>query len=106
MQNEGIIIDQVSYNEETKEITIIYPNYESSDNRRRSDLFDFLGDEDIVIANEIHPDAIVMSGDVYFLSNEDEGVLHQTGEVTLSFHSTLEDYCDSNDPFLKWYYNN
>lgn len=98
--------DNVIYNNDTNELTIIYPNY-GSENRNRGELFDYLGDFDIIIANELHPDAIIMSGDLYLFSNSDEEILSRNGSITLGLYSTLDDFIDFEDndqvSFYNWY---
>lgn len=101
--------DEIIYNHDTNELTIVFANYGTPD-RNRSELFDWLGDYDIIMANELHPDAIIMSGDIYHLTDLDEARLAKEGGVTLRFLSTLDDYIDFEDEneasFYNWYNNN
>ena len=88
-------------------ITIYYNGY-GSKNRNYSELFDFLGDFDIITASEIDVDVIVRSGEVFYFSNLDEFTLKSTSKITLERVCLLENYIDKNNKdhveFLKWYY--
>lgn len=97
--------DIVVYND--KCLTITYKNY-GDEERNYGELFDFLGDFDIVTGSEIGRDVIVMSGLIFYFTHQDEANLSRNGHVTLSEVCNLTDYIDKNNPehisFLKWYF--
>lgn len=85
-------------------ITIYYKEY-GSNNRNYGELFDFLGNFDIITASEIDSDVIVMAGEVFYFSILDEFTLKETSKVTLKKVCFLEEYISSElIEFLKWYY--
>lgn len=89
-------------------LTISYSNY-GGENRNYCQLFDFLGDFDIITANELGQDVIVMSDIIFIFSSFDEGRLKRDGIVELEAMSTLQEFIDLENPdhyeFLEWYYN-
>ncbi|WP_304065576.1 hypothetical protein [Pedobacter glucosidilyticus] len=89
-------------------LKISYPNY-GKDGRNYCELFDFLGDFDIITANEIGQDVIVMSEIVFMFSNFDEGRLKRESCIELEAISSLKEFVDAENPehreFLEWYYN-
>ena len=89
------------------EIIIHYERY-GSEHSNYGELFDFLGDYDIITASEIGQDVIIMSGEVFLFRFEDERKLQKTSTVTLKKICSLEEYIDKNNvddlEFLKWYY--
>ena len=93
---------------DTHALTINYPDYGTTD-RNYGDLFDDLGDEDIITASEIGRDVIVADGEVYLFTMNDEGTLKREGTVTLEHISSLKDFIDpgngNHTAFLKWYFN-
>lgn len=88
------------------EILISYSNY-GSKGRNYGELFDFLGDSDIITASEIGQSVVLMANSVYFFSIQDEFVLKRTGKISLSKECSLEDYIETDNPdhisFLQWY---
>lgn len=89
-------------------LTISYPNY-GNDGRNYCELFDFLGDFDIITANELGQDVIVMSEIVFMFSNFDEGRLAKDSCIELEAVSSLKEFADPTNQdhreFLEWYYN-
>ena len=66
-------------------------------------LFDNLGEHDVVMANEIHPDYIACEGILYQLEISNCSTLMNIGVVELSMIKKVED-CENED-FIKWYFN-
>lgn len=97
-------IQKVTFTE--NEILISYSNY-GSEGRNYGELFDFLGDSDIITAAEIGQDVVLMANKVYSFSVQDEFILKRTGKISLSKECNLEDYIESDNPdhisFLRWY---
>lgn len=97
-------IQKVTFNE--NEILISYSNY-GSEGRNYGELFDFLGDSDIITASEIGQDVVLMANSVYIFSIQDEFKLKRTGKISLSKECSLEDYIETYNPehisFLQWY---
>lgn len=87
-------------------IHISYSNY-GSEGRNYGELFDFLGDSDIITASEIGQDIILMANHVYSFSVQDEFKLKRTGKISLNKECSLEDYIEMDNPehleFLQWY---
>ncbi len=98
--------DKVKY--ENKTLEIHYDDY-GNDGRNYGELFDFLGDYDVITASEIGQDVIVMNEIVFQFSHMDEGRLQKDKYVYLSEVSSLKDFIDFEDVqhvnFYKWYYS-
>jgi hypothetical protein len=87
---------KINYNNDTKALTITtYKQY------KYSDLFDALGDVDVVQASEVHPDSIAFEGDLYSMNTSSVKELMNGGTVTLSFDEAVIDCGYKN--FIKWY---
>jgi hypothetical protein len=97
--------DLVSYKDGT--LSIQFAKY-GQDGRNYCELFDFLGNYDIITANELGQDVIVMSEIVFMFSNFDEGRLKREYCIDLEAISTLKEFVDAENPahqdFLEWYY--
>lgn len=91
------------------QLTIRYAYYGQYENRQYGDLFDWLGDFDIITASEIHRNYICMSEEVFVFSEDDEIHLEEYGEVKLNSIGFLDDILDLQNPhhldFNNWYYN-
>lgn len=89
-------------------LTIMYSHY-MEEGRRYEDLFDWLGDNDIITASEIGEDCICMAGTVFRFTDADERVLMKNGIVSLQEAVPLEEYLDFQNEkhccFYKWYNN-
>ena len=87
-------------------LTIHYANY-GQEERNYGELFDFLGDNDIITASEIGQGVILMNDLVFFFTHNDERKLKENSSIELNVHSTLEAYIDLSDPkekeFYSWY---
>lgn len=98
--------DKIEYRNNA--LTIHFRNY-GDDGRNYGELFDFLGDFDIVTASEIGQDIIVMSDNVFQFTHSDECKLRRDSFVVLERECSLKEYIDKNDSnhlnFLQWYYN-
>ena len=98
-----MIKDTIIFNNFDGSITIHYQNY-GEDGRNYGELFDFLGDSDIITASELGKDFVVCEGDIYLFTNSDERVLKEKGSVTIQkTGETTEDYEESNQEFYNWY---
>lgn len=97
-------MDNIKY--EDNQLIINYSNY-GLENRNYGDLFDFLGDFDIVTASELGQDEIVMSGIVFRFTPQDEARLKQQGSVILTKELELTEYVNRENnnhiEFLTWY---
>lgn len=87
-----------------KSLYIQYANY-GDDGNNYGELFDWLGDKDIITASELGNDMIVHDGDVYLFTHQDEHILKREGSVTLKKEGTINEF-DTDGSFSKWYYNN
>lgn len=89
-------------------LTISFANY-GKEGRNYCELFDFLGDFDIITANELGQDVIVMSEIVFMFSNFDEGRLKRSSSVELEAVCSLQEFVDpknfDHSEFLQWYNN-
>jgi hypothetical protein len=97
-------MDNIKY--EDNQLIINYSNY-GSESRNYGDLFDFLGDFDIVTASELGQDEIVMSGIVFSFTSQDEARLKRQGSVILTKELELAEYIERENnnhlEFLRWY---
>lgn len=98
--------DSIDFNQENSILRINYENYGTS-NRNYSELFDFLGDFDIITASEIGENVILFDSDVFYFTKNDEQKLKENGFVLLKKVSNIVDFIDFNDveqeTFYKWY---
>jgi len=67
-----------------------------------SDLFDELGEHEVVMANEVDADYIACEGLLYSLDVTSVRILMNGGEVELSMIEKVID-CGDED-FIKWYF--
>jgi hypothetical protein len=93
---------------ETGILKITFPNY-GKDDRNYGELFDFLGDFDIINANELGKDVILMSGVVFMFTNSDEGQLARKSYIELEQICSLKDFLEPSNSvhtdFSNWYSN-
>lgn len=99
--------DKFSYDAETMSITIVYPNY-GEEGRGYGELFDWLGEHDVVTASDVSSDLIVMSDFCYEFTHQDEAELETEGSVTLSYVGTIDEQVEDADTeeareYLEWY---
>ncbi|MCA0362692.1 MAG: hypothetical protein LCH67_01495 [Bacteroidetes bacterium] len=98
--------ESVSYRNGILKIT--FPDY-GKDGRNYGELFDFLGDFDIITASELGQDVIVMSDTVFMFTNSDEGQLARNSYIELGQVCFLKDFIEPanavHTDFLKWYKN-
>lgn len=98
--------DSIDFNQENSILRINYENY-GTYNRNYSELFDFLGDFDIITASEIGENVILFDSDVFYFTKNDEQKLKENGFVLLKKVSNIVDFIDFNDveqeTFYKWY---
>lgn len=89
-------------------IIITYHNY-GKEGRNYGELFDFLGNYDIITASELGKDIITVEYDIYLFRDEDESDLRENGAVRLNFLSHLKDYInpekENHRDFIRWFYN-
>lgn len=99
--------DKVKY--KNRSLEIHYDGY-GTDGRNYGELFDFLGDFDIVTASEIGQDVIIMSGIVFLFSPFDESRLRDKNYVQLPEVGSLNTFIDLTNKdhidFYNWYYGN
>ena len=94
---------EVRYNNETKSLTIKSGGFKIENGEQYGEMWDLLGDFDIVQANEIKQDYLAFEGAVYELNDSDISKLSSTGGVVLEYLGTVEELADEN--FINWYYN-
>ena len=98
--------DFVFYQNDTLKIN--YLNY-GKKGRNYSELFDFLGNFDIITASEIGQDSILMDNDVFLFTSLHEVFLRNNSFVNVPKISSLKDFIDYKNEdhiaFLKWYEN-
>lgn len=101
-----MVEDNIFY--ENCSLTITYPNY-GKIGRNYGELFDYLGDYDIVNASEIGEDVVIMSEYVFLFTHNDEKLLSEKSIVTLKEVGKLNDFIELNNKthldFYNWYYN-
>lgn len=87
-------------------LTIIYPNYMSI-NRKYGELFDWLGDMDIITASELGQDYICMDCIVFLFTDNDEYELMKNGKVSIKEIGALDTILDFSNKnhrdFYNWY---
>lgn len=87
-------------------LIIQYPGY-GTEGRGYGELFDMLGDHDVITASEIGQDVVLMSGTVFRFTDADESTLEETGSVTLASECSLDEWLDLDEPahvdFKSWY---
>lgn len=98
-------MNKVEYQNEI--LTIEFAGY-GTGNINYNELFDFLGENDIITASEIGEDCILMSNELFLFTHKDEQILKDTGKVQLERKCTLRDWVvEKNIPldnnFVKWY---
>lgn len=107
-QENWFLVNDVHFDNETQSLEIIFKDY-GQDHTTRSDLFDFLGDFDIIQANELHENAIVWGDSVFLFDNQLESELVKNGIVKIPKDSDLLDFIDLDIPnhrgFMVWYNN-
>jgi len=96
--------NKLEYNQETKSLTICYSDvavgFEFYDN-----LLEWLGDKNVVQANELRQNLIAHEGDLYELDDNAIDRLKNLGTIELSFIDKVESYKLENESFYNWYYN-
>lgn len=88
----------IKYNQENKELTI----NTSDSNFEFSEMFDLLGDLEIVQANEIKQNYIAFEGLVYELDDLSISKLQINKKITLPYIGTVKELADES--FINWYY--
>lgn len=95
-----------SVNYENGVLKIHYSKY-GEEGRNYDELFNFLGDFDIITASEIGQDVIVLSGEVFLFTSMDEGILKRNSFVEIEKLCSLTEFIEKNNQdhidFLNWY---
>lgn len=95
--------NSVDYNQTTKAITINFVSDKTGFEFYDS-LLDWLGDNDIVQANELSQNLIAMDGQLYDLDDTRISQLKNTGSVELVLIDYVKSYKDTKPDFYNWYY--